>query len=251
MIPENVDNCFLVRITLGATTPTIVPVGVEGYNKPDYVAFTLANLLSEKIDKHRPALGVYETGDADEPNPHIHIMAWWNIKAQSLRNVITGLVGSGNKYYSVKQAVRDKLDDHITYLCKGSGPDYTTQGPHLVLRCPAFDDAFIEERHALYWRVRKEREQARAQPKRKREESAGEQILALCASKVAHGTALSRQEIGKICIHWFMKNRKTFNEFHVKSVFNWVALVHFDQQCGNVEQSWQFRAMMDKLGLDL
>lgn len=229
---DDVGRCMLVRVTCSLL------------EKPRIDA------LLAKINVEHPYLCVYETGDSEAPNPHYHIAGWWNLKTQPLRNLIIKTFGAGNENYSIKKACLDKLDDHWTYLCKGRGPQ-EEKAPNVIAGHKSLDPAFVKDRQERYWKVREEAEETRRKAKRSREEPAGEQIERICRSKVAFGQSLSRNDIGKICIQWFMANRKQINEFHLKAVFNWVCVVHFDRSHGNVEQSHHFRYLMDRIGCDV
>lgn len=204
-------------------------------DRPIDVADYLWNLFfDDHIDKEKPYLIVHETGKDDE-NPHFHVAG--QLKdgktIQSFRTFLNREGIKGNEAYSLKKGKPEKMDTHFTYLCKGA--DSKTP-PDIVSRHPDFTDAVIDQRHQVYWQVNTQL------PKKKRKTesvtAAADQIAILCKQRIAHSKAesLSEDEIIDIAVAWQHANRKTLNDFFLKSVINHVTYTLKGMNCNRMEQ---------------
>ena len=218
---------FCLRVNESATTVTT--------DRPIDVADYLWNIFfDDHIDKEKPYLIVRETGKDDE-NPHFHIAA--ELKdgktIQSFRTFLNREGIKGNEAYSLKKGNPEKMDRHFTYLCKGT--DAKTP-PDVISRHPDFTDEVIDQRHQIYWQVN-----AQLPKKKRKTESvtaAADQIALLCKQRIAHSKAesLSEDEIIDIAVAWQHANRKTLNDFFLKSVINHVTYTLKGMNCNRMEQ---------------
>lgn len=202
---------------------------------PFLVADSVTVLLDEcHVNKEQPYLVVFETGE-DGKNPHFHIAGTLeNGKSlQSIRTKFNRLGIKGNEAYSLKKGNPEKMDSHFTYLCKGTDAETP---PEVRARHPDFTDAVIAQRHKIYWQVNSQL------PKKKRKTesvtAAADQIALLCKQRIAHSKAesLSEDEIIDIAVAWQHANRKTLNDFFLKSVINHVTYTLKGMNCNRMEQ---------------
>lgn len=198
---------------------------------PEYL---VSILLVNHVNLEQSHLVVFETGE-DGKNPHLHIAG--TLKdgktIQSLRTFFNRHGIKGNEAYSLKKGIPEKMDSHFTYLCKGVN---AKTPPQVLIRHPDFTDAVIAQRHEVYWQVNSQL------PKKKRKTesvtAAADQIALLCKQRIAHSKAesLSEDEIIDIAVAWQHANRKTLNDFFLKSVINHVTYTLKGMNCNRMEQ---------------
>ncbi|AXQ65492.1 MAG: hypothetical protein [Circular genetic element sp.] len=191
-------------------------------------------LLKDHIDEAKPYLIVRETGK-DGENPHFHVAGELQ-DGKTLQNFRTFLNREGikgNEAYSLKKGNPEKMDRHFTYLCKGTDAETPSE---VICRHPDFTDEVIAQRHQIYWQVN-----AQLPKKKRKTESvtaAADQIALLCKQRIAHNKAesLSEDEIIDIAVAWQHANRKTLNDFFLKSVINHVTYTLKGMNCNRMEQ---------------
>lgn len=201
---------------------------------PDYSEYVLLRLteatlpedffsifLEKYVNQTVPYLIVHETGK-DNENPHFHCAFSRIGNMQTLRQFLIRLGLKGNQSYSLKVAKSDQMDAHFNYLCKGTGTG-KEDGPDIRFRHERFTNAIVNQCHNRYWE--KSKEISERKTKRKREEPASKEILAICRQKLEHGPklALSEDEIIDITLEWYKNNKWSMNTFQMKAVVNYVS----------------------------
>lgn len=194
----------------------------------------IASFIDAYVNQEQPYLVVRETGE-DGQNPHFHVAG--TLKdgktIQSLRTFFNRKGIKGNEAYSLKKGDPEKMKDHFTYLCKGAD---TETPPDIRARHPNFTDAIVAQLHEVFWQVNTKL----PQKKRKAETvtAASDAIVKLCRQKIDHSKAdsLSEDEIIDIAVHWQHSNRKTLNDFFLKSVINHVTYSLKGMNCNRMEQ---------------
>jgi len=224
-----VDHLFNTNV-FDADAPNetrVVPVSFENYvllRLTECDALTeevFTEILAKYVDKTATHLFVYETGKKDE-NPHVHGTFRLVSAVQAFRQYLLRKGLKGNQSYSLKVADRDQMKAHFQYLCKGTGTGKDDR-PNVGFRSENLHDAVIQQFHKIYW---EENQQiAKGNSKRKREEPAAKQILAICRQKIEHGPkdALLEDEIIDITLEWYFKNKWSMNTFQMKAVVNYVS----------------------------
>jgi len=219
-IQESVVNYFVEGL----------PFEVDVSNAPAI----LVNSLGPHMHEEQPYLVVRETGEHDQ-NPHFHVAG--TLKdgktIQSLRTVLNRAGIKGNEAYSLKKGKPEQMDSHFTYLCKGTDAETP---PDVIAAHPDFTDAVIAQRHQVYWQVN-----AQLPKKKRKTESvtaAADQIALLCKQRIAHSKkeSLTEDEIIDIAVAWQHANRKTLNDFFLKSVINHVTYTLKGMNCNRMEQ---------------
>jgi len=195
---------------------------------------SVTSIIDTYVNQEQPHMVVRETGE-DGKNPHFHFAGQLKDRKtlQSIRTAFNRLGIKGNEAYSLKKGDPEKMDDHFTYLCKGI--DIETP-PEIVARSPDFDQAIVEKRHEIYWKVN-----AQLPKKKRKTESvaaAADAIAELCQQRIDHSNvdSLSEDEIIRMAITWTHANRKTLNDFHLKSVINHVTFTLKGFECNRMEQ---------------
>jgi hypothetical protein len=184
----------------------------------DEIESALAIVLGN-MDKGQPYLVVRETGENDQ-NPHFHFAGHLadGHTIQSLRTRLNRLGIKGNEAYSLKKGDANKMDTHFTYLCKGASVEAQ---PEIIARSPYFEDVVVQDRHETFWQVNAQL------PKKKRKTesvSAADAISRICFDTMNHngGQKLLEDDIIDIAVDWVHKNRKTLNDFYLRSLINHV-----------------------------
>lgn len=183
---------------------------------------TLDLLLIKYVDKSVPYLAVRELGK-DDKNPHRHFAFRCIGKMQALRQALVRVGFKGNESYCLKAGDPEQMDAHFDYLCKGTGTG-KEDGPDVVVAHEDFTKAVIDERNKVFWK--KNEQFAERKTKRKREEPAAKQILAICQQKLEHDSkklAISEDELISITLEWYKKNKWSMNVFQMKAVVNYVS----------------------------
>lgn len=182
----------------------------------------LATIEAKYVDKTRTHLLVHETGK-DKDNPHIHATFALIGTVQAFRTALNRLGFKGNGCYRLEVADPKQMMSHFQYLCKGDGTG-KEDVPNVGLRSEDLTDSVIDEAHQIYWQVSKELSERN--PKRKREEPAAKQILAICVQKLEHDPsklAISEDELIDITLEWYKANKWSMNVFQMKAVINYVS----------------------------
>lgn len=211
----------------------------------DEIESALAVCLGN-MDKAQPYLVVRETGENDE-NPHFHFSGTLSNgqSIQSFRTRLNRLGIKGNEAYSLKKGDAQKMDSHFTYLCKGANVEAK---PEIIARSPDFDDTVIAERHELYWEVN-----AQLPKKRRKKEpvAAADAISRICFDRMSHngGRKLLEDEIIDLSVDWIHKNRKTLNDFYLRSLINHVCYTvnKGEDDTGNPWDSNRMEQLRNKL----
>ena len=164
---------------------------------------------------------------------------------QSLRTFCNRIGIKGRGAYALELGIEEKMDDQFTYLCKG---DCVNSEPKIIHRSPDFDVTVVAERHQIYWQVNAEL------PKKRRKKvaiNATDAISRLCFDRMSHngGHKLLEDEIIDISVDWIHKNRKTLNDFYLRSLINHVAFTvnKGEDQTGNGWDSNRMEQLRNKL----
>lgn len=183
-------------------------------------------IKTKYVDQSCTYMFCRETGK-NKDNPHFHAAFKVVGKMQAFRQWIKRkLCAPGNSTYSLKTAIAEKMPGYFNYLCKGEGTG-KKDGPEIVFASNDFNDAIIAEFNKRYWQVNAQLREGKT--KRKREEPAAKQILAICRQKLEHGhkelsnACLLEDAIIDITIEWYYRNKHSMNVFQMKSVVNYVA----------------------------
>lgn len=202
--------------------------------------------LLARCDQTKPYFVVFETGE-DGENPHFHLTGYLKPgkSLQSLRTFVNRSGIKGQDAYSLKLGIEEKIDSHYTYLCKG---DSVEAQPEIIHCHPDFTDTIIAERHETYWEVNAELPKKRRKTKTT---NAADAISRICFDTMSHngGRKLLEDEIIDISVEWVHKNRKTLNDFYLRSLINHVAYTvnRLEDETGDPWDSNRMTQLRNKL----
>lgn len=182
----------------------------------------LSIIETKYVDKTRTYLLVHETGK-EKDNPHIHATFALIGTMQAFRQALNRLGFKGNGCYELKASIPEKMMSHFQYLCKGDGTGKEDR-PKIGFRSEDLTDAIIDQAYKIYWQV--SQQLSERNPKRKREEPAAKQILAICVQKLEHDpqkSSISEDELIDITLAWYKANKWSMNVFQMKAVVNYVS----------------------------
>lgn len=176
-------------------------------------------LFERYVVKTEPFLLVRETGENGD-NPHYHICFASASKTQTIRSWINRTAWKGNKNYSLKTGIEDKLERQFNYLLKGRSRDDL---PEVIRRSADFDDAVIAERHKAYWVENQELVSGSRKRKANSGTAIGEQVYAICKKKSdSLGAIVSEDIVIEVTMRWYLSHKASMSVYHVTNVVNWV-----------------------------